>query len=126
MGYRYWSVQAGKLVAPFAGEVLPDDGVAIATCDVHPNPPGPRCCGIGYYSTRTALPFNLLDPHEHAITAGEVTGPTMPDTRAQLYQDGLQWVSLRPGRRCARYAVQKIYTDAMVDYPELTVCSWPS
>ncbi|WP_199255614.1 hypothetical protein [Mycolicibacterium mengxianglii] len=119
-GWRFWSVRDGQLVSPFTGDVLPLDGVAVATC-IHETP-NPTCeCGIAYYQDKADVlkaSKTLCDPGI-AITLGEVTGPTYADWRAPRYQvqdsrhgfSVSRWVTLPTGLRAHAYQVTAIYTN---------------
>lgn len=113
-GWRYWRVQDGKLVSPFAGEPMPLDGLVVAS-----TPLPFRNNGVHYHLT----PADAYTTAQHlpppvAITAGIIHGSHLPEHHMQPYRDGDTWVTVPPGRRCTKYEVTQIYTDAAitVDY----------
>lgn len=112
IGWRVWRVVDGRLVAPFAGDVLADDGIAIT------DPPSVFGeDGIHFYPDRSdVIKASTLLP-DSVVSSGEVSGQTCPDRRAQLYTVNDRPVILPTGRRCGRYRVTAIYADVpMIDY----------
>lgn len=117
IGWRFWQVIGGKLVSPFAGEVLPDSGV-LTSVDCTPIQIGVR--GVSYWPScaDAAKAVAILDDGDVAITAG-VIGPSMPDSKLPLYSivGGIgfdNYVGLPVGRRTDRYRVEAIYSDVPV------------
>lgn len=111
--YRFWSVEGDRLVSPFAGVVLPPDGLVVAHCEHPHTPPGPGCrCGISVYANRedAEAAARLMDG-DVAITEGKAIGAVLPEVHMQPYQDGARWITAPMGKRARAYQVTRIYTD---------------
>lgn len=104
LGYRWWIVENGKLVSPFAGVTLPPNGI---TSDV------------SYYASRADLDrvAKYLDPRATALTIGTVTGTTRPDPEPQVYDIGNSKVRLPDAWIGQTYRTHTIITNAPVLYP---------
>lgn len=112
-GWRCWEVTEKYLASPLAGVVLAADGLAVAD-------PPPRLgdeAGIHYYPHQADALRMMNYIESVAVTVGHITGPTYPDWRKGLYMtaDGVPVVQ-PAGRRCARYQVTHIYTDAALTH----------
>lgn len=103
-GYRWWVVENGKLISPFASVVLPPNGIAT---------------DVSYYATRADLDrvAKYLDPRAAALTIGTITGTTRPDPEPQTYDIGKTKVRLPDAWIGQHYCVTRIITNAPVLYP---------
>jgi hypothetical protein len=110
----------GRLVAPLAGDLLADDGLAIAD----PPPTLTGASGLHFYPRHPDVVTALerIPDHDIAVTVGRIDGQTYPDWRMPLYltADGLPIV-LPAGRRCSSFQVTRIYSDVPVFDYGLTV-----
>lgn len=110
-GWRFWNVQDGILVSPFALVPLASTGLAESRS------------GIAYWPKvedihRAIDVFALTD--EHAITFGLVSGLKGVDPHTQTYRAN-GWIYRMPtSYRAQRYQVTHIFADTKVDYELLT------
>ena len=107
IGYRVWSLtDDGRLMSPFARVPLPADGVVRA----------PRCgliqiaeLGVSYWASRDDALHAAKVLRLPVVTEGEISAPSMPDSRAGLYRFGESYLSLPPARRTVAYRVTAVY-----------------
>ncbi|QVI29932.1 hypothetical protein MN2019_11935 [Mycolicibacterium neoaurum] len=109
-GYRWWLVENGRLVSPFASIVLPANGIAFDT---------------SFYATRDDLDeaAAYLDRRATALTIGTVTR-VHPDPEPQTYDIGGRKVQLPAAYIANTYTVQTIITNASGLLYRLPVLRW--
>lgn len=112
-GYRWWLVENGRLVSPFAGITLRPNGIAF---------------GVSYYATPTDMDrvATLLNRRTTALTIGTITG-SRPDPEPQTYDIDGTMVTLPDAWIADTYRVRTIATNASgLLYPGIPVTRWPS